>query len=158
MNPSFRRAGVRDVAQIHRLISHYAAQEQMLPRSLNEIYEGLRDYLVAEHEGRIVGCGACHVVWEDLAEIKSVAVAEEWLGKGVGKRLVETCLEDARALGVTRVFVLTFRPDWFRRRGFRDIDKSELPHKIWTDCINCPKFPDCGEVALIRVLGSPRAD
>jgi amino-acid N-acetyltransferase len=151
--PPLRRATVRDVPQIHRLIAHYAAQEQMLPRSLNEIYEGIRDYLVAEHDGRIIGCGACHVVWEDLAEIKSVAVADGWLGRGVGKRLVEACLEEARGLEVTRVFVLTFRPEWFRRRGFRDIDKAELPHKIWTDCINCPKFPDCGEVALAREVG-----
>jgi amino-acid N-acetyltransferase len=152
MSPSIRRAGVSDVAHIQRLVSHYAARGEMLPRSLNEIYEGLRDYLVAEHEGQVIGCAACHVVWEDLAEIKSVAVGEEWLGQGIGKRLVEACLEDARGLGVGRVFVLTFRPEWFRRRGFSDLDKAQLPHKIWTDCINCPKFPDCGEVALIRIL------
>jgi amino-acid N-acetyltransferase len=153
MSPSLRRATVRDVPQIQRLIGHYAAREEMLPRSVNEIYEGLRDYLVAECDGRIVGCAACHVVWEDLAEIKSVAVAEDWLGQGIGKRLVETCVDEARQLGVARIFVLTFRPEWFRRRGFSDVDKSQLPHKIWTDCINCPKFPDCGEVALIRALG-----
>lgn len=153
MSPSIRRATVRDVPQIQRLIAHYAAREEMLPRSLNEIYEGLRDYLVAECDGQVIGCAACHVVWEDLAEIKSVAVAAAWQGRGVGKRLVETCLEDARAMGVGRVFVLTFRPEWFRARGFEDLDKAQLPHKIWTDCINCPKFPDCGEVALIRALG-----
>jgi amino-acid N-acetyltransferase len=152
MSPTIRRAGVGDVPHIQRLISRYAAREEMLARSLNEIYEGLRDYLVAEHEGQVIGCAACHVVWDDLAEIKSVAVAEAWQGKGVGKRLVETCLEDARGLGVARVFVLTFRPEWFRGRGFTDVDKAQLPHKIWTDCINCPKFPDCGEVALIRAL------
>jgi len=152
MNPSFRRATVRDVPHIQRLITHYANREEMLPRSLNEIYEGLRDYLVAEHDGQVIGCAACHVVWDDLAEIKSLAVAAQWQGQGIGKRLVETCLDDARTLGVARVFVLTFRPEWFRRRGFSDLDKSQLPHKIWTDCINCPKFPDCGEVALIHLL------
>lgn len=152
MSATLRRARVGDVAQIQRLINFYAERGKMLPRSLNEIYENLRDYYVVEGDARVVACAACHVAWENLAEIKSLAVEMSWARQGWGTRLVEACLEDARQLGLPRVFTLTYQPEFFSRLGFGRVDKSDLPHKVWSECINCVKFPDCGEVALVLNL------
>lgn len=124
----------------------------MLPRSLNELYENLRDFWVALDDGKIAGCAALHVSWDDLAEIKSLAVAEEVQGKGVGKKLVSLCLDEARELGVKKVFTLTYKPGYFKRFGFKIVKNSALPHKVWADCINCCKFPNCNETALIKKL------
>jgi amino-acid N-acetyltransferase len=122
----------------------------MLPRSLSSIYENLRDYFVCENEeGEVIGSAAIHIMWEDLAEVRSLAVREGQMGRGIGTKLVEACISEAIVLGITRVFALTYRPDFFRRLGFREVDKSELPHKIWSDCLKCAKFPDCDEVALV---------
>jgi len=150
MEATLRKARVSDIPRIQRLVNHFAEAGEMLPRSLNDLYENMRDFLVLEQGEDLLGCAACHVTWDDLAEIKSLAVAPESQGQGLGGRLVQACLQEAAALGITRVFVLTFRPEFFGRFGFRQVDKSELPHKIWTECINCPKFPDCGEVAMER--------
>ena len=125
----------------------------MLPRPLNEVYENLRDFFVFEEEARMVGCAALHVTWEGLGEIRSLAVDEEAQGRRIGARLVEECLEEARKLGMARVFVLTYTPPFFHALGFRDYPKEELPHKIWTDCLRCPKFPNCEEEALVINLG-----
>jgi len=148
-----RRAKVGDVARMQRLINSFAEKDAMLPRSLNALYENLRDFLVIDSEDGVIGCCALHVTWGDLAEVKSLAVDQSCQGKGYGRALVEACLDDARELGVPRVFALTYVPSFFEKLGFRRIDKSALPHKIWSECINCPKFPDCGEEAVEMELG-----
>ena len=144
-----RKARIADVKTIQVLIGEYARKGDMLPRSLSSIYENLRDYFVYENEkGELIGSAAIHIMWENLAEIRSLAVRENEMGKGIGTKLVEACISEAIVLGITRVFALTYRTNFFKRLGFREIDKSELPHKIWSDCLNCAKFPDCDEVAL----------
>ncbi len=153
MEGKLRRARAGDVPTIHRLINHFAERDEMLPRSLNELYENLRDYFVVESAGEVVGCCALHVTWSDLAEIKGLAVREDHQGNGLGGRLVEACMNDARALGLPRVFVLTYISRYFEQFGFRQVEKSELPHKVWSECIRCPKFPDCGEVSMVIEIG-----
>jgi len=145
-----RKARMSDAKAIQALIWEYAQRGDMLPRSLSSIYENLRDYFVYENEeGEVIGSAAIHIMWEDLAEVRSLAVREGQMGRGIGTKLVEACISEAIVLGITRVFALTYRPDFFRRLGFREVDKSELPHKIWSDCLKCAKFPDCDEVALV---------
>src|SRR3990172_12147399 len=122
----------------------------MIPRSINELYEHIRDFIVAEENGRITGVCALHVLWEDLAEVRSLAVRKEYQKMGVGKKLVKRCIVEAGTLGIKRVFVLTYQPLFFKKLGFVDIDKASLPQKIWGDCVRCPKFPECDEHALIH--------
>jgi len=148
-----RKAKISDIKELHKLINFYAERGEMLPRSLNELYENIRDFLVFEEKGEILGCCALHVSWEDLGEIKSLAVKPAHTGKGIGRKLVEECLEETNELGIKKVFALTFRPDYFERRGFKKIEKNELPHKIWSECINCAKFPNCEEVAMLKEMG-----
>ena len=121
----------------------------MLARSLGEIYENIRDFFVVRQGERVIACATLHVSWADLAEVKSMAVAEDSQQQGVGTQLVEACLKEAQELGISTVFCLTYRPGFFEKFGFSQVDKMELPRKIWTDCYRCPKFPDCDEVALI---------
>jgi amino-acid N-acetyltransferase len=147
------RATIADVPQMHKLINDYAEKGEMLARPLSELYEGIRDFLVIREGKRVVACAALHVSWEDLAEIRSVAVVEEKKGTGLGQSLVKACLEEAEALGIKTVFCFTYQPEFFRRQGFMDIDKMELPRKVWTDCFRCPKFPNCDEIALIYRAG-----
>jgi amino-acid N-acetyltransferase len=147
-----RKAKLDDVKPIQKLLAHFAGKGDMLSRSLSELYEALRDFYVAESDGQLLGTAALHIVWADLAEIRSVAVAEEAGGKGIGTQVVQACLDEARTLGLKRVFCLTYKPDFFGRFGFRVVDKSELPHKVWGDCIKCAKFPDCDEIAMILDL------
>ena len=147
------KAKIQDVPQIHRLINYFADKDEMLPRSLSEIYENVRDYFVCRKDEQVIACAALHVVWSDLAEIKSVAVAEDSQGQGIGSQLVEACLKEAEELGIPTVFCLTYQPAFFEKFGLIQIDKMELPRKVWTECYRCPKFPDCGEVALMRQLG-----
>lgn len=144
------KAKIQDVPQIHRLINHFADRDEMLPRSLSEIYENVRDYFVYRQGERMLACAALHIIWSDLAEIKSVAVAKEYQKKGIGTTLVEACLKEAESLGIPTIFCLTYQPAFFEKFGLGQIDKMELPRKVWTECFRCPKFPDCGEVALIR--------
>ena len=120
----------------------------MLGRSLANIYDSLRDFYVYEEEGKILGIGALAICWEDLAEVRSLAVVAGQQGKGIGRKIVESCLNEAIELGIMRVFALTYQPDFFKTLGFLDIEKSELPQKVWGVCINCVKFPDCDEFAL----------
>ncbi len=143
-----RKAKMADAAEIQRLINAFAEQGAMLPRSINAIYENIRDFFVADSGGRVAGCCALHVTWEDLGEVKSLAVDEFVQGQGLGARLVRTCLEEAKEMGLRSVFALTYVPEFFEKLGFARVDKSILPHKIWSECINCPKFPDCGEEAV----------
>jgi len=147
-----RKAQINDVKEIQKLLLHFASRGDMLSRSLSELYEALRDFYIIEAEGRIVGVSALHIVWEDLAEIRSVAVLEDAGRKGVGTEVVKACIEEAKELGLKRLFCLTYKPDFFARFGFRIVDKSELPHKVWGDCIKCAKFPDCDEIAMIMDL------
>jgi amino-acid N-acetyltransferase len=152
MEAKLRRAVTADAAPIQRLIKLHADQGLMLPRSLSEIYDNLRDFFVIKDDAGLVACAACHVTWEDLAEIKCMAVRQDRRGEGWGRRLLEECLADAARIGVARAFVLTYIPQFFEARGFRRIEKSELPQKIWSECIRCVHFPDCGEIALVHEL------
>ena len=146
-----RKAKITDVKQIYNLIMKFALKEEMLPRSLSELYDNLRDFFVFEESGKISGCCALHVMWEDLGEIRSLAVKDEEQGKGIGAKLVEACIEEMSHIGLSKVFALTYKPEFFERKGFFRIDKAELPHKVWADCVKCPKFPDCGEVPVMYV-------
>jgi amino-acid N-acetyltransferase len=147
-----RKAQIRDIKEIQELINSFAKQDLMLPRSLNELYENLRDFWVAEEEKKIAGCCALHICWDDLVEIKSLAVAKNKQKRGIGNELVLACLDEAKKMGARRIFALTYKPDYFKKFGFRRIKNADLPHKIWAECINCCKFPDCQEIALLKNL------
>ena len=147
-----RKAQIADVKDIQRLLMTFANRGDMLSRSLSELYESLRDFYVVEEGGVLLGAAALHVVWEDLAEVRSVAVSEDAGRKGIGSRLVQACISEAREIGLKRIFCLTYKPDFFAKHGFRLVDKAELPHKVWGDCIKCAKFPDCDENAMILDL------
>ena len=147
-----RKAVIRDIKPIHKLLGHYADQGLLLPRSLSELYDHLRDFFVIEktdQDPSIIGVCALGICWEDLAEIRSLAVAKEHQGKGFGAQLVKACLKDAVSLELNRVFTLSYVPEFFSKLGFREVEKSRLPHKVWADCLKCPKFPDCDETAMI---------
>src|SRR5450631_2589380 len=147
-----RKAQIHDVKEIQKLLMVFASRGDMLSRSLSELYESLRDFYVFEEDGKILGATALHIVWEDLAEVRSVAVVEDAGRRGIGSQLVQACIDEARGLGLRRLFCLTYKPDFFGKLGFRLVDKSELPHKVWGDCIKCVKFPDCDENAMILDL------
>ena len=146
------KARIRDVTQMHQLINYFADKGEMLARSLSEIYENIRDYFVVRQGERVIACVALHVSWSDLAEIKSLVVAEDSQQQGIGDQLVEACLKEAKELGIPTVFCLTYKPAFFEKGGFSQVDKAELPHKVWGECYRCPKFPNCDEVALIYYL------
>ncbi len=146
------KARIKDVTQMHKLINCFADKGTMLARSLSEIYENIRDYFVVRQGEKVVACAALHVSWSDLAEIKSLAVAEETQQQRIGAQLVEACLHEAKELGLPTVFCLTYQPGFFEKCGFSQVDKAELPHKVWGECYLCPKFPNCDEVALIYHL------
>jgi amino-acid N-acetyltransferase len=147
-----RKAKISDVKDIQKLLTNYASRGEMLSRSLSELYDSLRDFYIVEEDGQVLGTSALHIVWEDLAEVRSVAVAEGAGRRGIGTQVVSACLEEARMLGLKRLFCLTYKPDFFAKLGFVVVDKSELPHKVWGDCIKCVKFPDCDEIAMILDL------
>ena len=147
-----RKAKITDVKAIQSLVNQYADTGQMLPRTLNELYEHLRDFHVYEEQEALVGVCALHVSWEGLAEVRSLAVRQDMTKRGIGAQLVQQCLREAAELQVSRVFVLTYQDGFFRKLGFQEVDKKELPHKIWTDCLNCVKFPNCDEIALEIIL------
>ena len=148
-----RKPEVEEAQAIHDLIEGYAQERLLLPRPVEEVQEALRDFCVCLLDGRIVGCGALHL-WSDLAEVRSLAVAREHHKRGVGTRIIQACIEEARRLHVREVFTLTFQPEFFERLGFRRVEKERFPHKIWQVCVKCPLFPDCGEVALSLELRS----
>jgi amino-acid N-acetyltransferase len=145
-----RKARIEDVPRVAELINSYARRGLMLPKSLDQLYQNLRDLVVVEVSGGVVGCGALHVMWHDLAEIRSLAVAQPHKGNGVGRQIVTQLLAEAQELGVPTVFALTYQVEFFERFGFHKVAKETLPRKIWTDCLNCPKFSNCDETALIR--------
>jgi amino-acid N-acetyltransferase len=148
-----QKARVGDVRGIQALLRDCADKGQLLPRALTNLYKHVRDFYVAEREdGSLAACCGLSIVWEDLAEIRSLVVADAFRGQGLGRRIVLECLGEADALGVQRVFALTYQEGFFKRLGFAEVDKDVLPQKIWADCIHCPKYPDCDETAVLLNL------
>ncbi len=147
-----REAKISDVEAIKELIRSYAELDRMLSRSKADIYENLQSFLVAEIDGRVVGCCALQIVWADLAEIKSLAVDEDFLGKGVGRQLVAAAIEKAGQLGIGKLFALTLERLFFEKLGFATVDRDTLPMKVWTDCARCPKQDNCDEIAVLLKL------
>jgi amino-acid N-acetyltransferase len=147
-----RKARLSDIRTVHRLIAEQSRHGHILPRAISDLYAQVRDFSVRVAEGTddLICCGALHIVWEDLAEIRSLAVKMELHGRGVGTEMIHALLEESRQMEIQRVFVLTNRVTLFERLGFSLMDKNQLPHKIWADCIRCTKFPECDEVALVR--------
>jgi len=150
-----RSARIADVAGIHLLVKRHSEKAQLLPRSLFDLYEKLQEFVVAVEEDAVVACGALHICWEDLAEVRTLVVAENFQGRGLGKKMVRTLEKRAEDLGIKKMFALSFLPEFFKNIGYAEIDKENLPQKVWRDCINCPLFPDCGETALMIELVSP---
>ncbi len=144
-----RRAKIHDVPEIVKLVKIYADKGEMLPVVQSQCFSNLRSFVVLESDNHLIGVGSLSIVWSDLAEVRSLAIHPDHLGKGYGRAIVEYLLREAKELEVPRVFTLTYKPEFFKKMGFQLIDKKELPHKVWKDCINCPKFPDCDEIALI---------
>ncbi|WP_411376677.1 N-acetyltransferase [Desulfurobacterium thermolithotrophum] len=148
---------MKDAERIQFLINEYAKQGLMLPRSINSIYEHIRDFWVYEESGEILGVCALTIFWNDLAEVRSLAVDPKHLKRGIGTALVKKTLEEAKEFGIGRVFTLTYQVKFFEKLGFKVINKNSLPHKIWRDCINCVKFPNCDETAMeIEILKGER--
>ena len=141
-----------DAKVIHNLINTAAAAGAVVPQSLSEIYESIRDFLVAEENGKVAGCCSLHIAWEDLAEVRSLVVLPTQQKKGVGAKLLKATLKEAKRLVLPKVFALTSQPEFFQKYGFERISRKSLPHKIWGDCLKCPKFPKCDEVALWKKL------
>lgn len=150
-----RKATIKDVKTIHGLLQEYGRKGELLPRPLSVLYENLRNFWIYEDNktNNLIGCCSLQFCWEDLAEIRSLAVHPDHLDKKIGTRLTETALSEAKSFNIQRVFTLTYRPDFFKKFGFKKIDRSELPLKIWADCITCVKFPDCDEIAMMKEMG-----
>lgn len=143
------KAKISDAHQMHEMVNEFANRSEMLPRALSEIYEDIRDYFVIRNDNReVIACVALHINWEDLAEIRTLAVDESMHDKGLGSLLIKACLDEAKELGIKKVFCLTYKPAFFEKNGFIQVDKMDLPRKVWSECFRCPKFPDCDEVAL----------
>ena len=148
-----RSAKISDARPIHKLLLQYARDGLVLPRSLSDIYEYIRNFYVFEGEdGVVLGAVCLQISWEDLAEVRSLVVAEQASGRGIGRKLVDQCLDEAREIGLQKVFALTYKVTFFEKLGFHEIEKSELPHKIWGDCVKCAKFPECDETAMLTIL------
>lgn len=149
-----RKAKISDVPVIQKMLVQFAKEGKLLARSLSELYTNLRDTSVAvdEENEQVIGCCSLHIIWENLAEIRSLAVQNSHQGRGIGRKLVETCMAEAKDLGIERIFTLTYETSFFQRLGFQIVDKNIFPQKIWADCLHCPKFPDCDEVALVKDL------
>ena len=154
-----RKARISDVVAIHRLVNSCAERGEMLPRSLAELYDNMRDYLVYmdDEKDEVGGTCALHICWEDIAEIRSLCVDESLRRRGVGHELVKACIDEARGFGIDKLFVLTYRDKFFRGFGFEEVEKTELPHKIWTDCVKCAKFPRCDEIAMTIALRNTKS-
>ena len=147
-----REANVLDAKEIYNLLKFYSNKGLLLLRTLSNIYDNIRDFKILEEDSNIIGIAALHVCWEDLGEIRSICVKEDFLKKGYGKVLSDACIEDALKLKLKKIFVLTYQVEFFKAQGFKIIDKKILPHKVWAECVNCPKFPNCDEVAMIKTL------
>jgi len=149
---TYRHASLSDVEDIIKLINLYAEKGMMLPRTRNTLYEGIRENVVAVDNDKIIATGSLHIIWNDLAEIRGLAVDQNYQKKGIGRRLVEILLKEAVQLNCPKVFTLTYQVEFFKKMGFELVDKEEMPHKVWKECINCVKFPNCDENAMILNL------
>ena len=148
MSYRIEKALVADAPQIHKLVNNFAERGEMLARPLSEIYENIRDFFIVRDDGQIIACAALHIAWADLAEVKSLAVGEQYRRQGLGKKLVAACAAEAKHMGIPTLFCLTYVAPFFQKCGFAQVDKNTLPHKIWGECYRCPKYPDCDETAL----------
>ena len=153
-----KKATIADVKEIHSFIQEASKSGEILPRPLNDLFQFLRDYWVyREGKGRpIRAVNSIHICWDDLAEIRNLFVDPKLRGRGIGETMVRMAIDDAKAIGVGHIFALTYRPGFFERLGFREVDKQIFPSKVWADCLNCLKFPDCDETAVIFVRGKDR--
>lgn len=149
----YRHAKLSDVEEIIKLINQYAEKGLMLPRTRSTLYEGIREFVVAVEDKQLIGAGSLHIIWEDLAEIRTLAVEQNHQRRGIGRKIIEILLQEAMQLHCPQVFTLTYQVDFFTRMGFKLIDKEKMPQKVWKDCINCVKFPNCDENAMIYNLG-----
>jgi amino-acid N-acetyltransferase len=147
-----RPATIHDVPRIQEIINSHAELGKMLFKSYAQLYESLRDFAVAERENKIVGCTALTIIWADLAEIRSLAVDDAQRGRGIGRELVEWSVEEARRLQIRRIMSLTYEQAFFEKLGFEVVQKDELPLKVWSDCVRCPKRDGCDEIAMVRTL------
>ena len=147
----YRKAKFDDVEPIYQLVRDYAAQGDMLPRSRNTLYENLRDIVVAEENGTVVGVGALRIMWDRLAEVCMMAIAPTYIRQGIGAEIVRRLLDEGDTLGIEKFFTLTYKPEFFETLGFLRISREELPQKVWKECIDCPKYPNCDEIAMIKV-------
>jgi len=151
----FRKAKITDIEPIHALITYYADRGLMLARPRTMLYESLREFTIAEDHGQVVAAGSLHIIWEDLSEIRALAVAPEYAKKRIGSGLVKMFVEEAREMAIPRVFVLTYQQEFFEKCGFKVVAKESLPQKVWGECVNCPKFPNCEEIAMIFDIITP---
>ena len=149
-----RKAKVSDVKSIYSLLLNYSERGVLLGRSLSELYDQIRDFYVYvdDKNNSLVGICGLHVCWEDLGEIRSLAVEEKYKGQSIGLELVKACIKESKHFGINKLFVLTYIPGFFKKLGFESVDKKVLPHKVWADCMNCVKFPDCDEEAMMIQL------
>ncbi len=145
-------ARLADAEAIHKLVTYWADKGDMLHRPINEIYESIRDFKVARLDGEVVGCGSLHIMGQDLAEVRSLAVREDRQLKGVGADIVRACVAEGRQMSLDRVFALTYKPGFFERQGFRLANVMEFPEKVWNECVRCPFFTNCKEVAVVMDL------
>ncbi len=145
-----RNAKISDAVTIHELVNCYAELDRMLFRSLADIYEKLQTFLVADIDGKVVGCCSLEIIWADLAEIKSLAVNENHIGQGLGRKMVEAAMKKASEIGVLKVFALTLVPKFFVKSGFEIVQKESLPMKVWSDCARCSKQQNCDETAVVK--------
>lgn len=152
MSVLFRKAKMSDIEKIAALINFYADKGAMLQRTIPSIYQKVREYTLIEDNGAVIAVGSLHILWKDLAEICSLAVCPGNINKGIGSSLVKRLIQEGRELEIKKIFTLTYQPVFFEKYGFNRINKENLPQKVWTECINCPKFPNCDEIALIRTI------
>ena len=147
-----RKAKIADVEEMMALINSNAEIGLMLPRSRNMLYENIREFMLAEEDGEIIGVASLHILWSDLGEIRALAVAPSHQRKGIGSRIIRALEDEAKELGCSRLFALTYQPEFFKYCGYEEISKDQMPQKVWTECINCIKFPNCDEIAVSRSL------
>ena len=144
----YRKATFNDIEQIYDLVNLFAKEGLMLARSRNTLYETLRDMYVAEEDGEILGVGGLHIIWDELAEVRTLAVSKKAQRRHIGANIVKYLIEDGVKLGIKKVFTLTYQDKFFASLGFKTVTKEDLPQKVWKECIDCPKFPNCDEIAM----------
>ena len=147
-----RAATIHDIPAMQAIINSHAELGKMLFKNLAQLYEGLRDFAVHEIDGRITGCAGLTIIWADLAEVRSLAVDSHHIGRGIGRKLVEWTIDEARRLGIRKLMALTYEQTFFTKLGFEVVPKESLPLKVWSDCVRCPKNANCDEIAMVRTL------